>query len=114
MGIISKLIKEFESKNYHRNPYNIGAMAFYEWYSTHSKDEPMPNDMVPTHEEFKAWDQEREEYVIKELLRRLGYAAVRDWCSEDAFEGRELCAGDGQCCFYCSFWNKCPYAEIKN
>ena len=109
---VSKLIAKFENENWHRNPYNIGAIKFQEWYSTHTKDEPMPDDDLPTQEDFKAWDQELESYVINGILDKFGYAAAsKRWPDHEVFKMKELCEGDGQCSFNCGFWDNCRFRK---
>ncbi len=108
--VINKLIAKFMRNNWHRDPYKIGAQAFREWYATHLKDEPIPEDMVPTEEEYKAWDQEMNDYVIAGLRQRFGYAELREIYPDYAWGGA-LCQGDGQCSFDCEFWRNCSWKK---
>lgn len=109
-AIVNKLIAEFNRDNWHRNPYTIGANAFKEWYSTHGKNEPIPEEKLPTKEEYAAWDKEEENYVVSGILEKVGYAAAsKRWPDHEVFKMKELCEGDGQCSFNCGFWDNCRF-----
>ena len=66
--------------------------------------------MLPTEEDYAAWDKEEEEFVIGEVLRRVGYNILSAlYPDAEAFKKKELCEGDGQCSFDCVFWDNCKY-----
>ena len=108
--IVNQAMAKFQRDNWYRNPYTIGANKFREWYEVRGKDVPMPEEGLPTQEDYSAWDRELEEYVVNELLRKIGYEVAQGWYPEnEAFKKRELCEGNGQCSFDCAFWDKCKY-----
>jgi len=101
---------KFMVNNRCRNPYNIGARVFREWYVTHLDGEPIPEDMVPTQEMYDAWDQELERYVLAGLRERFGYEGLREAYLHYAWGG-VLCEGDGQCSFDCEYYGvNCPFS----
>lgn len=101
-----------------RNPYKRGGDVFQKWYSEHPRSEPIPEGMLPTEEELRAYDQERRQHIANGLLKDCGYSGLREYfeeCKEkkmravvqEILERECPCmSGDRQCSFDCFAFGK--------
>ncbi len=112
------LMERFDFCTSPRNPYTKGGEAFRKWYSEHSRSEPIPEGMLPTEEELRAYDQERREFIANGLYKECGYSGLKEYyegCKEKRMREtvkailereRPCMSGDAQCTFDCCAFGK--------
>lgn len=58
------------------NPYKRGSEVWREWYSTHSRSEPIPKEMLPTEAQMRTFDELEDKYIAQQLAEKFEYETL--------------------------------------
>ena len=97
------------------NPHIRSSRVFEEWYSTRGllSNEPIPEEMLPTKEEYLEWDREEAEYVathLKDYATLLAYwensigKPIEETVTRVVAETRPCRYQEAQCSFFCNYY----------
>lgn len=106
------LANQFIAKNKDINPHTRSAAIFDWWYSHHSRNEPIPKEMLPGPEYFTAWDDAMAQYIAEHLK---DYNTLLAFWDEAQGQPREVIAEvvarrrpcrceEAQCSLFCQYY----------
>ena len=114
-ALIQILAHQFHIQNKPENPHIRSSKVFEEWYSTRGmlSNEPIPEEMLPTKEEYLEWDRKEAEYIATHLKDYATLLAcwedsigtpVEDVIAEVVAGTRPCGYAEAQCSFFCNYY----------